>query len=316
MTNRELVDSAVAHLKATKVDYPTWQRNVQRGAYVPKDGSGTEWGKAFSALALVTDPAPAGTLYFDGGFDRGDLSRWIDFHDANMSRIPPGFRVVPNPNGGYMARCDVLGGASTSVSGDASFLWEGGSYSLPWLSDGAETWFLIRVVFPDDTDPRYPGKFVPSVISSGWDTFMEHHSAGLAGYSTCHMVWGSSPPCLMFRPCGGGHPDGATFLNLHEKVDPSNRATSPDKPLQFNHEYKIVTRMVFSPDPAIGYCEWWVDGVQQWAGHTPTLNHRADGTLPGASLQAGLYRGPSRTDQDTIYLADVKAGSTKAIVGA
>src|SRR5688572_22380375 len=60
MTDRELAAQAEASLRRTTVSYPEWQRRVAAGKYTPKDGSATEWGKAFAALAQIgiTEPPP------------------------------------------------------------------------------------------------------------------------------------------------------------------------------------------------------------------------------------------------------------------
>jgi hypothetical protein len=85
--------------------------------------------------------------------------------------------------------------------------------------------------------------------------------------------------------------------------------------LQYNHWYDILVHEVFSDDPSVGYIEWWVDGVQKYAAHFPTLTRRTDGSVPAVSLQAGFYRGPSRTDVGTIYVDGVRAGTTRSAVG-
>jgi hypothetical protein len=72
---------------------------------------------------------------------------------------------------------------------------------------------------------------------------------------------------------------------------------------------------VFSDDPNVGFIEWWVDGVQKYVAHFPTLTRRTDGSVPSVSFQAGLYRGPSRTDIGTIYIDGVRAGTTRSSVG-
>lgn len=203
---------------------------------------------------------------------------------------------------------NVTNAAGSSSSGDASYLWEGGNYNLPWLSNGADTWFRMQVAFPDGTNPAFPGRFTHSVISSGWDMFMEWHSAPGAGYSTYVGVWGSSPPCLMLR-VAGGNAASQTMEWIHE------RAGGVDKPLQYNHWYDILVHQVLSDSASAGYIEWWVDGVQQYAAHVPTISRTSSGTVPGLSLQTGLYRGPSRTDTDTIYVDGVQAGPTRASVG-
>lgn len=71
MTDRELAAQADAHLRRTTIAYTEWEKRVREGWlvggkrrwYVPPDGSGTEWGKAFAALAKIdqqTTPPPTG----------------------------------------------------------------------------------------------------------------------------------------------------------------------------------------------------------------------------------------------------------------
>jgi hypothetical protein len=169
----------------------------------------------------------------------------------------------------------------------------------------------MQVAFPDGTNPAFPGKFTHSVVSSGWDTIMEWHDDGYhgCGYSTTVSVWGSDPPVLMFRPAGGAADPNQTFYWIHEKD-----ANGNDIPLKFNHWYDIEVHLVFNEDPNLGYAEWYVDGNLRFQKHISTLSMCADGQVHPASFQAGLYRGPSRTDTDTIYIDGVKVGSSRAAV--
>jgi len=305
-TNREIVDEAIKELKQTTVGY------INKKWTTPPVGS--RWDKGLKWLAQVRDDQPTVKPFFDGDLQTGDLSQWSDFHDAHLGSIVPGIKVIPDPAGGYMAKCLVPAGTSTSISGDATFLWAGdgnNSYDLPWLQKGSEIWWRHKVLFPNELDTKYPGKFTPSKpVSAGWNTVAELHSAPMAGYSTCLMVWGSSPPCLMFRPCGGPV-NTPTYQWIHEK--PNGDRTLADKPLQWNHMYDSVIHMILSDEPVP--VEWYVDGVLQWKGTTPTLGKRSDGSIPGVGLQAGHYRGqgpglPPRIDVDTVYFRDVRVGPT------
>lgn len=60
MTDEDLAKAAAIHLTRTTVSYPEWKKRVDTGRYTPRDGSATEWGKAFAALAQiqVSDPPP------------------------------------------------------------------------------------------------------------------------------------------------------------------------------------------------------------------------------------------------------------------
>lgn len=51
MTDSELRDQAVEHLKKTTISYPVWKKRVDEGYY--KFPENTEWGKAFSALEQI-----------------------------------------------------------------------------------------------------------------------------------------------------------------------------------------------------------------------------------------------------------------------
>lgn len=319
MTNKELVKAAEDKLLSASITGKQYAGRLAAGQ------SAKVWDDAFALLAQVQDvsvpaPVPIEPLFFNGDFQTGDLSQWTDFHDAHLASDPPGVKVVSRPGGGYMAKVIVPAGTSTSNSGDATFLWHGGNYDLPWLQKGSKVWWRQRTVFPDGTNPGYPGKFTPSQpVSAGWDTYGELHTAKDAGYSTCRMVWGSSPPCLMFRPCGG-LVGSEQYQWVHEKTGGAADRNSADKPLQWNHLYDELIYLELHDDPAVGYAEWWVDGLKQWGGHTPTLTRRADGSVPGLGLEAGLYRGqgpnaPVRTDTDTIHICDVRVGPTRSSLG-
>jgi len=206
----------------------------------------------------------------------------------------------------------VTNQASTSSSGDGSYLWEGNgsnSYQLPQNQNGANTWYRMQVLFPDGTNTAYPGRFKPSVISSGWDIFEEWHSAPGAGYSTTLGVWGSNPPCLMLRVVGGNTSSQAMQW-VHQQD-----GTGQDVPLKYNHWYDILVHSVYGTTAQTGYIEWYVDGALQYAAHVPTITYLSNGSVPGVSRQVGLYRGPSRTDTDTIYIDGVTDGPTRTSVG-
>ncbi len=68
MTDKELADQVKASLEATTISYPAWLLKLQQGKYTPPDGSTTNWGKAFAALAQIGVvvmpplPPPSGTV--------------------------------------------------------------------------------------------------------------------------------------------------------------------------------------------------------------------------------------------------------------
>lgn len=257
-----------------------------------------------TTTTTTTTPAPAAAPpYFVGDFDTCDLSQWTDVHDADLSAPTPGFTTIASAFSGCGERVVASNYFSTSQSGDASYLWEGNgsnSYQLPDMQQGADTWFRMQVLFPDGTDASYPGTFTPQGASSAWDMVEEWHQYNM--YSTYVGVCGwCNPVTLILRPSGGS--GAAPTQEWIEKV-----------PLQYNHWYDILVHQTFYPDSR-GYIEWYVDGTLQYAANVPTLSIAADGSIPGASHQVGLYRGPSRTDTDTVYIDGVVDGPTRASVG-
>jgi hypothetical protein len=55
VTDAELRDAAVKHLRATTIAFPEWKRRCANPHY---PAASTEWGQAFAALALIDPPAP------------------------------------------------------------------------------------------------------------------------------------------------------------------------------------------------------------------------------------------------------------------
>jgi hypothetical protein len=285
------------------------------------------WTLAAGALAVLALALPAASsaavparLYFNGSFGSCALTAWRDFHDAALGSAPPGFGVErEQADGSCYAKVSVTDGPSTSTSGDISYLWEGNGsndYSLPWMQSGAEAWFRMRILFPNGRDPAYPGVFHVAPLPRGWDFFEEWHEPVEAGYSTIVGVHGGStgaagrdPNVLTFVPTGGTATN-QTFTNLYQR----NRTRSRI-PLRYNHWYDILVHLVFGSTPQTGLAQWWVDGVLQDSVHVPTITSVADGSTPGVSHQVGLYRGPSETYVDTVYIDAVADGPTRASVG-
>jgi hypothetical protein len=291
---------------------PICLRSVVVGAVVAL-AANTSAASAETANMAPSRAKPPATesalLFFNGGFKTCNLSKWRDFHDAWLTATPPGFAVGASPSfNGCTAKVNVTNQASTSVSGDASMLWEGNgsnSYQLPWLQDGSDTWFRMQVLFPDSTNPAYPGRFTVAPIGGGWDTIEAWHAAPGAGYSTYVGIDPGRPPCLTFRLVGGPAAN-QTFTHVYQ----TNRASHHRVPLRYNHWYDIVVHLVFGTTSETGFAQWWVDGILQYSEHVPTMSYLPDGSVPGVGHEVGLYRGPSRTDTDNIYIAGVSVGPT------
>jgi Polysaccharide lyase len=243
----------------------------------------------------VPTPPP----WFVGDFETGDLSQWGYLGDAH------GVSVVSAPtssaNSRHAAKAETTDAPDSSTTGDASYV-ETGSFNLPWENEGSDAWFSMAVLLPSGSNPAYPGTFTPSP-SSGWNMFMEWHvSPGVGGSSPYVGVRNSAgAPRLVFRLAGGA------------VGNPQMRWVDDPVPLQFDHWYEIAVRMKWSPDPAVGYAEWWVDGVRKFAGSFPTLYSRNDGTASNVMFDAGHYRG-TQSWTDTVYFDGVRVGPTRSSV--
>ena len=111
MTDAELRDLANKHFRQTTISYPEWQKRVAAGRYTPKDGSGTEWGKAFAALSQINSvpvpPQPEGKVYRLVNYQSGNLStEWrgvLGVGGNDRATI-----VTTDPyKGGYCAQLDL-----------------------------------------------------------------------------------------------------------------------------------------------------------------------------------------------------------------
>lgn len=278
-----------------------------------KDSDHGDWADA--RVVVNSGGAP---LYFNGDFDTGDLSQWQDFHDAHLSRNPPGFQIVGSQSAfqsrGYAAKCIVQQVPDTSQWGDASVLWEGNggnAYSLPYLQNGRTTWFRYQMLFPNGQNAAYPGTFSGA---SGTITLIQewHTNPGIVPTAYSSFIGTThegSPHCIIFQTRGG--PGEGTMNRFHQQDGGSSRI-----PLQFNHWYDIVCRITFGPTSSTGSIEWYIDGVHQGTHSVPTIAVASNGSVPGLGHEIGLYRGPSHSAVDTLYLDGVRVGPTKASVEA
>jgi hypothetical protein len=131
---------------------------------------------------------------------------------------------------------------------------------------------------------------------------MVHPGGGVSG----------DPATLLLRPVGGLDPYNQTFTRLYQTNGlPQTQANRV--PIRYNHWYEVVTHIVFGTTSQTGRVEWWVDGVQQTSADVPTIT-QVGSSVPGVGHQVGLYRGPSRSDTDTIYIDGVRVGPTRASV--
>jgi hypothetical protein len=258
--------------------------------------------------------------------------------------VTKGNTVVPKPVPGYSAsaysnRVVVSAGFNQtgSLSGASTTIWGTNYYSNPWEQNGAKTWFRIRVLFPDGSDPTYPGAFHPEAnLSAGWDIFGEWHmydaalaahggrTGGAAGSTNLGIyrwtVGGTAnTPCLLFRPANSYWllETDQTQTKADSILNGAAQPRGAVQPLRYNHWYDFLVYQELSPNASTGYMEIRVDGNLRFADHLATMPQAADGTVPGLAFESGLYRSyEAGQPNDIIYQGPMIAGPTRASVGS
>jgi hypothetical protein len=160
-----------------------------------------------------------------------------------------------------------------------------------------ETWYRYKVRFPVGYKPT------PGTQNVTWELHVDRgtnvDANGTDGSTMISIAAGGDPSVLCpgtphFCTTPGTNPHmmlqvagGLDTNPLYGSPGQINRFTDPD-PLLLGHWYDVVLHFVFSPDPSVGYVQWWVDGVKQVDIHVSTQYQRRNGTL-GYGEDIGLY---------------------------
>lgn len=300
------------------------------------------------------DPPGAPTGYFwkgDFANNAQDFSAF-DMHDTRTNIFNDwavgstrDVTIVPKPVGSRYPwsnySCRVIcnnQNPSNSQSGQTVNLWETGAYGQPWVR-GNTVWCRVFILVPDGTDPNYPGKLTPiggDGVSSSWHVLAEWHKndgAGAPGPTSSKLEIGYGQngfASLMFHPFGGT--GSSTWLFETDQVQTTANgvggSTGPigGNPirLKFNHWYDLLWRWYLQPDSS-GEIDWYVDGNLRADLNRSNLFQKSDGSVPGISFQAGMYRNyptwgghtTNTTNQNEhVYIGPMLAGPTRASVGA
>jgi hypothetical protein len=204
---------------------------------------------------------------------------------------------------------------------------------------GNTVWCRAFILIPNGTDPNYPGKITPvggDGVASSWHVLAEWHKndgAGAPGPTSTkfEIGYGSQGfPSLMFHVFGSG--SSSTYLFETNQVQTTANgvggSTGPIGgtaiPIQYNHWYDCLWRWYLQPDSS-GEIDWYVDGNLRATLRRSNKFIKTDGTTPGISFQAGMYRNfptwggnvTNTTDENEhVYIGPMLAGPTRASVGA
>jgi hypothetical protein len=266
MTDRELAQQVEAALKATTVSYPTWKRNVAAGKYNPKDGSGTQWGKAFAGLEQIgieplapVEPipppippsTPTGIDVFKGVcmYADGDFAKVHDLWGCKHARCdwPSAARITAAKNAGVQIMpiaCYSHGHASishappTDLAGWLADLKR--DYAGAWQSPPAvEIW----------NEPWHKEFWQPTPDPAGYFSLVK---------AAANALWSVNPNCLVVVSCDHAGHTNTSGTNIWRanvlKADTGKFLTDPRiRPSTHNYCESRTPNNNYTGD---GHCSW------------------------------------------------------------
>ena len=197
-------------------------------------------------------------------------------------------QVVPDPvaQGGYALRVEVkYGDVYNGYSESRSLLT--GPTTL-WEDEGNERWYRWQALWPQDwvgSYPKWDELSNPAARSNG-GSIVEWHQDPPAGVTAS----GSAPIYIWGD-------DKSIVLCLVDQATSTCREQIDLAPLQRSHWHDFVVHAKWSSNPAIGYLEIWIDGVNVLP------RHAAATMYPGMRnyLIAGLYRNGHIGDPNLLW---------------
>lgn len=317
-------------------------------------------GALSSSLKDLSPPGAPTGYYWKGDMVAGgqDFSAF-DMHDSHSTvftdwAVGPTLDhvIVPKPVGSRYPwsnySCRLIANndlPSNSASGQTVNLWEPGAYGAPW-TNGNTVWCRVFILIPDGTDPNYPGKCTPvpgDAIDNDFHVMAEWHKndpAGAPGPTSTklELCIYNGVKCWIFKPIGGpyGGIQSRWLLETNQVQNEGNGLGAGSgstalpiggtiQPLQFNHWYDHLFRWVLSPSWSVGKIDWYVDGNLRVQGTFGNMFTKSDGSVPGISFQAGMYRSypyyagrstDTTNENEHVYIGPMLAGPTRESVGA
>jgi hypothetical protein len=255
--------------------------------------------KAFATLAdgrVVTDQVevvvgrPTKPLW-TGDFSTGDLSQWKGPYLAAATLGGERLRIVRAPGGGYAARFEVRpGDRPVDQGGDRNEL----------INQDRD---LNGVVAGDG--PRW----------YAWETYVPEDYASAPGYQTITQWHQSQIPAPSPLKVMLADDDRSFALRGRETPDEPD-VTLAEAPLERGRWHRWVVGVDWSPDPAEGWVEAYLDGRQVLPRtHRATQYRTADGTVIFNAFKQGLYRDRGITVAQSLLLRGTRIGLTPASVG-
>jgi len=245
-------------------------------------------GKVASATANVTvDPAsaPETGVIWRGDFDTGDLAQWQAVQEAAPDRV----QVVDSPTygGGHAGRFEVRKGDSVAAGDGNGNRAE--VYARGRVSDSNSSW-----TDPEGSD-RYYGwwTYIPAdyPIDPRWQTITHWHAP----------TYGGSPVTVRI--------EGQELL-FNWRPQRDFPETLWRAPLVRGRWHHFVMHAKWSPDPKVGFVEFWHDGELVVPKTHVANQYVRYKRVSGNMLKQGLYRSSGIEPNAVIYHDGTVMGNT------
>lgn len=244
---------------------------------------------------------PSGSAYFADDFEGGLRLPWYLSGASNQ------FSTVPGWSGNGVSLINGASSGGPNGSSQMAALWFANNPEIAHASQGASTWYRVRLFFPSDYQPT-TGQWNWAVEWHDDNATMDACSGAVSvalgvytDYPVVNNAYGKNPR-LALRLAGGG----CSSPTLRSVELPANS-------LQRNHWYDLTFHFVWSTSASAGLAEWWVDGQQLVSTSFPTLYTRPDGSSSVNSFGLYNYRLTANWTE-SMYYDSVRIGPTLASV--
>jgi hypothetical protein len=235
--------------------------------------------------------------YFVGNFNACDFSQW------NTQGPSGAFKIVRTPRvegpcaaGITIGPWAVRGMVNPEADGAALWL-----KPAPYGTVGHVVWQHFSVQFGSGFRAT-PGEwnFIAQWHDdTGWQKFPKE-----VPFEYANLSW-------MIRTVNGVPRIGMRIMGGLSTAPRTVRVNGPR--LQIGHWYNFLVRTVWSPKPASGFVQWWLDGKRLFSRHTPTLYTRPDGSVSTVYFVEANYRRHANWNA-TIFYDGTRLGPTRSSV--
>lgn len=254
----------------------------------PPVGGGAE------VAAPPAEPEPG--VWFDGGFESGDLAGWtLDVAGPGSTQVV----TEPVREGRHAVRITLAPGDRAAMKERAELRLADRGIERRHGGDGQTLWYGMSLLLPEDhLDP--PGGQYP--ILAQW-----HHRPGFAPSPGRRAHVTGPPPLALFLVSSGGR---QSLLLVHHESPSSPARRVGQRPIERGRWLDLVFEVRWSTGRD-GRIRAWLDGA-------PLTDADVAGTNLynpfGNYLRLGYYRAKGGTTTNHVYFDAVRIGDSRAAV--